>query len=216
MDSEEIKGINVNSAALCINVPLKYWLPKFSYLVCRGLVDNKILPGKAVIGVLRERFYESKDDERPDGFSVRFSNYAWIDSGDKGLFDPCNPENLSESKYIFHTKSFSEYYSPVNPLTMNLSELPKHYLSDEIYPIRRGLHKQVFSWLLGLKVEVSGLTMTEIAYLSELPLKKLGNYDKLLYEFLINNNLSKLIPIKNIEVVFPQMAYSYPSSFRGG
>lgn len=214
MNDTITEGISAYLASLYINVPLNDWTPKLSYLVCRGLVDNGILPGKAVIGVLRERFYESYDEERPDGYSVRHSNYAWIDAGDEGIFDPCNPDHLITDKFLFKTKLSAEYYSPVDPLTMTMRDLPTHYSSDELYPVRRGLHKEVFSRLLGFRVEVAGLTMTEAAYLSALPLNELGRSDKLLYEFLIKNNLSKLLSLRYVEKIFPHMAKSSPQSFR--
>ncbi|EIZ1085925.1 hypothetical protein MPI44_004473 [Klebsiella oxytoca] len=214
MNDTITEGISANLASLYINVPLNDWTPRLSYLVCRALVDNAILPGKAVIGVLRERFFESYDEGRPDGYSVRHSNYAWIDAGDEELFDPCKPEYLTSDKFIFKTKSSDEYFSPIDPLTMTIRDLPTHYSSDEIYPVRRGLHKEVFSRLLGFRVEVAGLTMTEVAYLSALPLSQLGKNDKLLYEFLVKNNLSRLLPLKNVEKVFPQMAKASPLSFR--
>lgn len=84
MSNTITEGINSYLASLYINMSLKDWTPKSSYLVCRGLVDNGILHGDAVIGVLRERFFESYDEERPDGYSVRYSNYAWIDAGSEG------------------------------------------------------------------------------------------------------------------------------------
>lgn len=208
------EGVSAYLAALYIKVPLNNWTPKLSYLVCRGLVDNGILPGKAVIGVMRERFFESCDDGRPHGYSVRCSNYAWIDAGDEGLFDPCKQDHLIAGKYIFQTKPSAEYFSPLDPLSMTISDLPTHYSSDEVYPVRRGLHKEVLSRLLGFKVEIAGLTMTEAAYLSALPLSELGKYDKLLYEFLIQNNLSKLILLPSVKKVFPQMAKNSPQSFR--
>ncbi|MGQ6030163.1 hypothetical protein ACUNHT_14625 [Serratia sp. IR-2025] len=214
MSNTITEGINSYLASLYINMSLKDWTPKSSYLVCRGLVDNGILHGDAVIGVLRERFFESYDEERPDGYSVRYSNYAWIDAGSEGLFDPCRPDFLHPDKCIFKTKLSAEYFSPVNPLTMTINDLPSHYNSDENYPVRRGLHKEVFSRLLGFRVEVEGLTMTEVAYLSALPLNELGKNSKLVYEFLIKNNLSKLLLLKNVEKVFPQLAKASPQSFR--
>lgn len=56
MSNTITEGINSYLASLYINMSLKDWTPKSSYLVCRGLVDNGILHGDAVIGVLRERF----------------------------------------------------------------------------------------------------------------------------------------------------------------
>ncbi|WP_243211224.1 hypothetical protein JQ760_027710 (plasmid) [Klebsiella pneumoniae] len=214
MNDTITEGINAYLASLYINMPLNDWTPKLSYLVCRGLVDNGILQGKTVIGVLRERYLESYDEERPAGYSVRYSNYAWIDTGGEVIFDPCRPEYLVSEKYIFQTKLSAEYFSPINPLTMTTRDLPTHYNSEEIYPVRRGLHKEVFSRLLGFRVEVNGLTMTEAAYLSAQPLNELGENAKLLYEFLIKNNLSKLLLLQNVKKVFPQIAKVSPQSFR--
>lgn len=214
MNVTKINNVSAYSAALYINVPLNDWTPAFSYIVCRGLVDKCILPGKAVIGILRERYFNPCDVSRPSGYSVKYSNYAWIDAGEHGIFDPCKPGHLLEYEYIYQTDPSGSYFSPVEPLMMAVNELPTHYSYDEIYPVNRGLHKEVFSRLLGFDAAVSGLTMTEVAYISALPLDVLGRNSKLVYEFLIKNNLSQLIPLKNARKIFPRMAYASPHSFR--
>ncbi|OTA14238.1 hypothetical protein Xvie_03896 [Xenorhabdus vietnamensis] len=166
MDLSITDGICIDFTSMYIDIPVTNWTPKFSYLVCRGLVDNGILPGKAVIGMFRKRVFDSFDKERPDGYTVVYSNYAWIDAGEDGLIDPCNWNHAGTEKTLLQVERSDAYFCAVDPLNISNNDLPAHYISDELYPIPRGLHKETFNRLLNFKIEVAGLTMVEAAYLA--------------------------------------------------
>jgi hypothetical protein len=214
MKPEIIDGIRADSAARYIDVPFSRWTPNLSYLVCRGLVDNGIVPGKVVIGAFRERVFESFYEDRPDGYTILHSNYAWVDAGEVGVIDPCRSDFNHPDKSLFHSPLTLEYHAPINPLEMSVAALPPHYSSDEQFTLNRGLHKVVISRLLGFKVEVAGLTMIEAAYLATLPLSTLGDHAKMVYLFLMQNHLNRLIPINNVKKIFPQLVKASPHFFQ--
>ncbi len=214
MNQEIVEGIRADSVASYIDIPLVSWTPQLSYLVCRGLVDNGLLPGKVVIGAFRERVFESFYEEHEDGYAVVHFNYAWIDAGENGVIDPCRSDLSHADKRLFHSPLTLEYHAPVDPLEMNRADLPPHYTTDELYPLKRGLHKEVMCRLLGYKVQVAGLTMIEAAYLATLPVLTLGDNAKMIYLFLMKNNLNKLIPINNVKKIFPRVARVSPQLFR--
>lgn len=213
MKTEITDGMLVKTAAFNIGIPLSDWTPQLSYLVCRALVDENMLPGKAVIGTLRERVYDSRHEGQQPGYAIVYSNYAWIDTGD-GLIDPCKWGPSGADKSVLHTGHSLSYFSGIDPLAVTRNELPVHYTSDELYPIRRGYEKETLNRLLGFKEEVPGLTMVEAAYLAERPPDELGRNCRILYEFLIKNKLNKLIPLSHVQRIFPQMAKASPRSFR--
>ncbi|ELY4881513.1 hypothetical protein ACLI07_23120 (plasmid) [Providencia huaxiensis] len=214
MNPEIVDGIRADSVANYIDIPLSSWTPKQSYLVCRGLVDNGIVPGKVVIGAFRERVFESFYEDHDDGYAVVHFNYAWIDAGENGVIDPCRSDLNHADQRLFHSPLTQEYHAPIDPLEMKSADLPPHYAIDELFPLKRGLHKEVVNRLLGYKVEVAGLTMIEAAYLATLPVLTLGDNAKMIYLFLMQNNLNKLIPIDNVEKFFPRLARVSPQLFQ--
>ncbi|EOC0011570.1 hypothetical protein ACI0X9_003254 [Cronobacter turicensis] len=209
-DSKEI--IDVCFAEREILIPSKSWVPEKSYLISRELVDRNILKGKAYIGTLREQLYEPYDDGRKV-FKVLHTNYGWVELNNGLVIDPCSFIKSADANTLQPVSNIGQFYGGLNPQEITTTQIPMHYNSDELYPIIRGLHKEVFGRLLGFKVEVSGLTILEAAFIANLPIEKLGKNSKLVYEFLLRNGLSRLIPYKHVKVVFPQMAKSRPNAF---
>lgn len=213
MSKEICESLHIDSAQYFINIPLSKWTPMNSYLVCRALTDFGIIEGSAVIGTLRTKVFDSTDTQRPDSYSVVHSNYGWIVTATGKIMDPCNWVQFPDAKYAHISDPDGRYYDGIDPMAINASQLPVHYHSDEIYAIRRGLHKEVIGRILELKVEVPGLTMTEAAFIANLPLQALGCNAKIIYEFLIRCGLSRIIPIQSVRRIFPQMARDFAGSF---
>lgn len=205
--------IHLNSTSAYIGIPLKLWTPKLSYLICRRMLQEGILSGTAYIGLKRVRVYSSLVDSKMDGYDVINSCYGWIETDGGLIVDPLDWQDNEDGKYIHHSAKPDDYSYGCDPLNVSASNLPKHYVSDESFNIRRGLHKETFSRLLGYNSEVSGLTMTEVAYLANLPLSQLGSPGRMTFDFLIENKLSKLIQLKHAIIINPQMAKYSPESF---
>lgn len=213
MKSELKCEFHVNLHASYIDVPIQYWTPELSYLVCRALTDEGIIEGVSLIGSLRNLAYIPADGNGSKGFELASTNYAWIETSGGQVIDPCDWEVRPDGKYFYQRENTGRYYQGQDPLLLSASQLPTHYSSDELFNLSRGLQKEVFGRLLELDVEVAGITMPEAAYVAKQPLQRLGGHAKMVYEFLIANGMSKLIPLKQVAVIFPQLASACPNKF---
>lgn len=212
MNTKSLDVIDITLAERLISIPSESWTPKISYLVSREMVDNEILEGNAFIGTLRKQVFETYCEGRKS-FAIQQTNYGWVQLKNGFIVDPCRIILHGNKKTLKPVENIGQFYNGLDPLNITTDEIPVHYNSDELFPVLRGKHKEVLSRLLGFKVEVSGLTMIEAAYIANLSLDGLGTNRKLVYEFLIRSGLTKLIPYKNVKVVFPQMAASLPEVF---
>ncbi len=206
----------VHYAGYCIGIPANEWTHKNSYLVCRSLLALGFVSGTAMIGTLRKIVRPALNSLEHDIYSVIHTQYGWIDDGLGKVIDPClwlrygaNPFN----KDFLHPMVTDEYSFEVDPLIMKASDMPIHYIPDELFPLRRGLLRETCRRILAYDMQVDGLNMTEAAFISAQPLSLFGRDAKLVYEFLISAGLSKLLPLSHVQRIHPSLAHKASDSF---
>jgi len=204
--------ISIEFLAQSTGIALRRWNAKLSYLACRELVDRKIISGKAMLGTYREPNLDPSDNELL-GYTIKHTNYGWIVTDNGLIFDPCNCVAGSDRPVPLITSQNESYYAAIDPLTAEIEDIPDHYESDEIFQLKPGLHREVFSQILDYFIGIKGLTMLEAAVIANQNFDRLQPYNKLVYEYLVDQKLSKLIPLNNIKKSHPHLARKSPGHF---
>lgn len=209
MKSPLIEGIRLIATGLCIDIPHSTWTHQHSYLICRGLIQSGIFTGRAMIGTRLIRHKEERNKGDHGVFTVAHTQYAWIELEDNSILDPVlcltNMDANGEPQYRIE-RDLACYIDGIDPTTCVRSKLPVHYRDDEIYPVRRGIMRELCSRTLGYTLQVEGLTMAEAVYIINQPLSMFGSHSRMLYEHFMQQGLSRVIPITKVNVVNPALA----------
>lgn len=209
MISPLIDGVRLIATSYCIDIPHADWTPQRSYLVCRALLQRGIFGGKAILGTRLTRHKEAVNLGDHGVFSVSHTQYGWLVLEDGTILDPVgclkNNDDKGEPQYRIEYDTDC-YIDGIDPVTCDRRDLPKHFLDDEIYRVKRGVMREICSRALGYTLQVEGLTMAEAVYLLNQPLSVFGGHSRMIYEHFMGLGLSRVMPISKVNVINPTLA----------
>ncbi|MGP8956816.1 Uncharacterised protein [Escherichia coli] len=204
-----IDGLRLVSTSYQIGFPWNEWSESKSYIVCRALVDQGVIAGTATIGTRRKMVKERINPGDRGIYQITETQYGWIALNGGGVLDPCGflgkPLFGAEPQFCI-LENDECYIRGINPVQCPRSHLPEHLVSDELFPLTRGVMRDTCSRLLGYRLHIQGLTMSEAAYLLSRPLTDFDRYSRLVYEYFIKMGLSSMMPLSNIKLLHPNLA----------
>lgn len=209
MPNASMDGLSIAATSYFIGMPVNSWSEPKSYIICRALTDQGVIDGTAMIGIRRKMVRDRLNPGDRGLYQITNTQYGWIKLADGGIIDPCKiiGQTHYEPETCYQIQDDEEcYIRGIDPVLCLRDSLPEHLVSDELFPLTRGVMRDTCSRLLGHRLHVQALTMSEAAYLMSRPLSDFERYSRLVYEYFIRMGLSSMMSLSKIKTIHPQLA----------
>lgn len=173
----------------------------YSYVLCRHLTDNRLVRGESVIGTYQRELVAAPETNLP--FVTEYIEYAWIETEDGMIVDPCENVRLNMADINLTKKEKKHnYFGAINPTAINRKQLPKHCTANEVFTLKQGTESEAVRRILDYEKNVTGLTMTEAAYIANLHRADYLGYERIILKFLVNRHLETIINKDSLQNLF--------------